>query len=685
MKVLAQVRYFFFLTLALVTTGVLVAGPAFAVIPRDPKAEQLSYQLVNAYQAWDKTTGSRNVVVAVVDNGFDTFHPDLADNVWKNPREIEDNGIDDDRNGFVDDVWGWNFVKRNNDPRPHVLDLSEGKETYETIHHATIIAGIIGSVANNNTDGAGIAWNVLLMNVKAVESTGSGETGPLVEGIRYAVDNGAHVINISIVGSTDPEVRRAVQYAHDRGVAVIAAVGNERFNLDASPAYPACADAGQPDQWVLGVSAVDEQRFLARFSNSGSSCVDLTAPGVNISGPIRYAPQYGLNESYKSGWRGTSFAAPFVTGAAALIKSLQPGWGPKEIYAAILQNVHRTQASYDADPAAYTAAYGAGFLQIDKAVTYAAAQAPAAAPAPIPVSPVVPVVNQSVTLVVGSMGQATPVWLDGTKKGNVKDTVWRGAESAAAFMNDDTQLFAVVRRNVRNQKEIAIVDAEGKMQKNWRLPSSAVQWQIVAGNILANGEMGVAVVPVGPARDVYIAYDLSGKERSRLTLRTNHTGVALTLTGKRDGIQQLVAAYRERGVLAVRRFASDGSITQTIPVENIKTVGAIGMGDIDGNGSEEYILTGGKGDDPVLVIHNDDGSFRRRFLAYESGLRSGLRLVVGDIDGDGKAEMIVAPTQGKLPVVVWSARAKRVQEWWPLGEGKELRTTLFVPIIYTRS
>src|SRR3989338_5107950 len=172
-------------------TALFAFTPVFvyARIPNDPFAKQWGYEETGAYRAWDNAIGSRDVVVAIIDNGFDQLHPDLRENAWKNEDEIAGNLIDDDKNGYVDDVWGWNFVvedangdgdideeeeRGNNDPRPDADGLSPDAAD-GTIHHGTMVAGIIGAYGNNKTDGAGVNWRARRMKVKVGDKGGGGD------------------------------------------------------------------------------------------------------------------------------------------------------------------------------------------------------------------------------------------------------------------------------------------------------------------------------------------------------------------------------------------------------------------------------------------------------------------------------------------------------------------------------
>jgi len=375
------VTLLFFLAIFLYTNSVQ------AKMPNDPLVKQWAFEHVGAYRAWDYTTGSSEVVVAVIDNGIDMLHPDLEDNMWINTDEIKNNGIDDDKNGYIDDYWGWNFLqedknkdgildeneqKGNNDPRPDVDNLTQ-KEREENIpSHGTAVAGIIGAVGNNGLDGSGLNWKVKIMNLKIIGNSGEGGSFPLARAIHYAVDNGAQIINVSAVGSSVgdglAELHEAVDYAYNHGVLIVAAAGNGMQLLNEDKLYPICIDEGLRYQQVLGVTAIDIEHRLARFSNVGSSCVDLTAPGVNVSSTARFSPTNGLMSRYVGGWNGTSFAAPQVAGTAALIKSIQPTWDPEKISEAILKTVHHTLGQ---DEVVYANLFGAGLLQTDKAVEFA--------------------------------------------------------------------------------------------------------------------------------------------------------------------------------------------------------------------------------------------------------------------------------------------------------------------------
>ncbi len=262
----------------------------------------------DAARAWSVTQGSSNTVVAVIDTGIDEYHEDLKSNLWTNPgetgtdekgRDKASNGVDDDGNGFVDDVHGWNFVSNNNR-----LDDNHG--------HGTHIAGIIGAEAGNKKGISGISPKVSLMVLKyfdpKVPSTDNLKN--TIAAINYAVKMGAHIINYS-GGGTDysQDEHDAVASADKKGILFVAAAGNERSNSDQHHYYPADYNLKN----IISVTAIDPTTEVLSSSNYGVTTVDIAAPGQNILSCLPHN-SYGL-------MTGTSQATAFVSGAAALIMS----------------------------------------------------------------------------------------------------------------------------------------------------------------------------------------------------------------------------------------------------------------------------------------------------------------------------------------------------------------------------
>lgn len=345
----------------------LTPGIVLALVPNDPQLNlKGGVETMQLPLAWDITQGSNNVIVAVIDAGIDIKNADLAENIWSNPGERVD-GIDNDGNGLIDDVQGWNFVKNNGDVRP----IAAGDTSRIGLNHGSVIAGIIGAVGNNGIGGAGVNWRVKILPLKILDERGEGDTDLAVKAIDYAIQKKASIINLSFVGPTPSlDFIQAVRRAYRAGILVIAAAGNAPegltgTDLNNTPQYPVCFDDPlKEENWVIGVAALSEDGQLAPFSNFGSKCIDISAPGSRIPSTVLFDPATGNNDVYGGGWSGTSIAAPFVTGVAALVKSIQPKWGPDEIRKVLLDTI-------DPIPGNTTRAAGLGSVNAFKAVRYA--------------------------------------------------------------------------------------------------------------------------------------------------------------------------------------------------------------------------------------------------------------------------------------------------------------------------
>lgn len=331
----------------------LASWSAYAAYPDDPffssrgawgqgHADQWGFKLIGfldrsrGESAWNVEDGrSRPVIVAVIDTGLDYFHPDIAPaNIWRNARETP-NGVDDDGNGYVDDLIGWNFYDDDNNP-------------WDFAGHGTHVAGIIGAASSNNGEGiAGINWGVKIMPLKVLNFVGRGRSTGIAEAIFYAVANGARVINLSLGGHHISKTEKlAIDYAYSKNVVVVVASGNEgEDNKEYGP-------AGLEN--VLTVGAVGPEGKYAGFSNYGDA-VDLVAPGVDIlslrarrtdfelvAGLEGYRPGQSFvgpgNRYYRA--TGTSFAAPFVTGVASLLIARSPDLSADQVMR-ILRNTAR--------------------------------------------------------------------------------------------------------------------------------------------------------------------------------------------------------------------------------------------------------------------------------------------------------------------------------------------------------
>lgn len=315
------------------SAGVEYAQPNYvyraSVIPNDPSYGSLyGMTKISAPAAWDVTTGSSSVVVAVIDTGIDASHADLQGNLWVNPGEIAGNGIDDDSNGYIDDVNGINAINNSGNPN----DDNTG------VWHGTHCSGTIGAVGNNGVGVAGVNWDVSIMACKFLDGNGSGFTANAVKCIAYGVNNGANVLSNSWGGGPfDAALNTAIANANTAGLLFIAAAGNESSDTDCCANYP--SNYAQPN--VISVAATTSSDGLAGFSNWGRKTVDLGAPGDSI-----LSTRGGGGSGYHF-LSGTSMATPHVAGAAALVWAANPGLTHLQVKQRLLGGVDRVASLVD--------------------------------------------------------------------------------------------------------------------------------------------------------------------------------------------------------------------------------------------------------------------------------------------------------------------------------------------------
>ncbi len=255
---------------------------------------------ISATAAWHEFTGSTAVVVGIIDSGIDYTHPDLAANIWTNPNEIPGNGIDDDHNGYIDDIHGYDFVNNDGDPM-------------DDHSHGTHCAGTIGGVGDNGIGVAGVNWHVRLMALKFLDAGGSGSTDNAIRAVDYATTMGIQLTSNSWGGGGFSQaLLDAIRAADTAGISFVAAAGNASSDNDTFANYPSNYDSPN----IIAVAATDHNDQLASFSNWGLTTVDLGAPGVDI-----LSTQPGNTYGLKS---GTSMATPHVAGVMALIRGFYP-------------------------------------------------------------------------------------------------------------------------------------------------------------------------------------------------------------------------------------------------------------------------------------------------------------------------------------------------------------------------
>ncbi|MFA5113725.1 MAG: S8 family serine peptidase [Candidatus Margulisiibacteriota bacterium] len=375
---------------------------AFATTPNDP-AYSLQWGLpqIKADQAWDIQRGTAEAVIAIVDSGIDKTHTDLVGQAWDNKNEIPANGIDDDGNGYIDDITGWDFYEGDNDPN-------------DLFGHGTHVAGIAAATTNNGVGVAGVSWGSRVMNLRILNENGDGNVADLNDALYYAANNGAKVINLSLgVDVPDNTTRTAVAYAIGKGCAIFAAAGNDG---DPTMNYP----AGYTD--VVGVAAVTKLDTHSSFSNYNSS-VDLCAPGGTATNPPTnniYSCFIVNSYTYEA---GTSMATPFAAGLAALVQSQHPSWSGDMIGHQLMLTAD------DLGGAGRDDYYGYGRINALKAVTESGSP-----PAPTVDRYTSPTNVAALTLTGTKSADSTLILVNGTSEGVAYPTAttwWRSLTLAA--------------------------------------------------------------------------------------------------------------------------------------------------------------------------------------------------------------------------------------------------------------
>lgn len=304
--------------------GKAADGETSTPVPDDPYYSfqtALSTKNTNASvsSAWQLTTDASSVVVAVIDTGADLEHSDLQENLWVNSDEVPDNDIDDDGNGYVDDVHGYDFKHEDGTPE-------------DEWGHGTLTSGIIGAVGDNGIGTAGVAWKVQLMILKVFGASGGGTVEDFSEAIRYAVQNGAKIINASWTvpgsypGDQIPALKAAMVEAQEAGILVVAAAGNDGMNLEDSPVFPASYHLDN----VVSVAALNNnEEALLEESNYGAESVAVATLGEEVLGP------YPSN--HYATLTGTSAAAAIVSGVGALMVSQNSNLGASDLQNIMIQ------------------------------------------------------------------------------------------------------------------------------------------------------------------------------------------------------------------------------------------------------------------------------------------------------------------------------------------------------------
>ncbi len=601
----------------------MIPSLVFAQTPSDPGFDEQWYlEVIRAPSAWETTTGSSSVVVAILDTGIDLVHEDIAGNLWTNPGEIAENGIDDDQNGYIDDVHGWDFVDNDNDPSP----VFTSAEHFDIATHGTLIAGEIGAVGNNAFGVAGVAWNVSLLPVRILDVDGSGSGNAVARAIQYVVAQGADVINLSFSGN-DPNtvLHNAVRDAYAQGVVVVAALGNEGKNTDNDPVYPACLRTGSED-WVIGVTALTEQSLGASFTNYGAICADIAAPGTEIVGLSYQNAAEGFHDAYAGLWRGTSMASPLVAGAAALLLSQHPTLSPGDI---------RNILKLSVDPIRMTGftsgGLGAGRLNISRALEFAAAYAP-------------------------ETQDTDDAAEDASNTNSVESGTKPSVETAEDILRYSFVAFGAPSGVL---PEVDVYRANGTQYARFQAYTSNFRGGVRVATInneqsniprivTAAGETGGPHIRVftafGAVAHEFFAYSKESSHGVNISVGDmNSDGIDDIVTSVGSGVSQDIVTWSEAGVELSRFTAS------LFPVSSPLSVATV---DYDDDIAEEIAVIGVIDGEAHVALYDSDGTYLVDFVPYPGV--SDISVSRVDLDGDFYDDIAVTAKAGTNDIRIFT-------------------------------
>jgi len=624
---------------------------------------------IEADSAWDKISGSPDMVIAVIDSGIQIDHLDLKNNIWKNSREIPGNNIDDDKNGFIDDVNGWDFVNNSPDPSPK---FTPGW-TEAGVSHGTMVAGIIAASGNNGEGVAGVTWQAQIMALKVLDDKGEGRLSNVIRAIDYATNNGADIINLSFVSFNYSEgMQEAIRRAHSAGVMIVAAAGNEQsdgvgYDVEKTPIYPACYDGELiGENMVVGVAASDALDQKAKFSSYGSRCVDLVAPGISFFSAVTpgSVPDFP-NKIYDGYWSGTSMAAPQVSATLALIAQANPELTQREIVNILFastDNISRLNPNYPGQ-------LGNGRLNVNRAVELAKEQLYSRV-GRLVVLPqnISQEKTAKLTAANGDFVSGLPLELKG------------GENIAIGDVNGDGWDEIIIGSGPNTVPQILIYNGNGRLIKRISAYDASLKGGLSVALIDINNDEQLEIAAASAARGQGLIkiFDFNGQLKKQFFADSRNWNGGLNLAAgdvDGDGTQEIVAAYGAGSEPLVKIFNSEGRAVGAFLAYEKKFRGGvkIAVTNFDGRRNRsraDIIVAPGKGRDPQVKVFNNRAVLLNQFLAYSRNWRGGVNLSVGDLNNDGRPEIATAAQAGATPHVrVFSSQGELKESFYAWEAG----------------
>ncbi|MFZ5365125.1 MAG: S8 family serine peptidase [Patescibacteria group bacterium] len=569
----------------------LIAVPVAYLKAYDPLVDEQWYlDRIDAQGAWTITAGDRDVIVAVLDTGVDITHPDLAGNIWVNADEWGGDGVDNDKNGYIDDINGYDFYYDYFQPTP---ELSFGYD--EFVHHGTIVAGIIAAVQNGQGM-QGVASHIRIMPIKVLDEFGYGDTYALAQAIDYAVANGADIINLSLESYDDPVVVfEALNRAAEKNVITVAASGNgwfgEGVDLDADPVYPICYDSQSPNVLVVGVGATDFDNNPSVFSNFGGDCVDVSAPGEGILGTKIHSIAESIDDYYGADNDGTSFSAAIVSGVIALMKSLNRSLTNEQILSALTETADFVPISYymtDGD-------MGKGIINAHSALKY----------------------------ILQKYGASDSRW-----PWNILVSAQSGGNGELMILDKSLAVSKTIKpygNDFKNGFAVELFDVNGDGNNEYVVGPAAGQPPILRALSLSENILASKLI-FEP--DFFGGINL-GKIKNQFG---ENNIVVCSGPGRRTEV--LIANDNAEKLYSFFPFDDNAGCMAD-------------AGDLDGDGVDEIVVSSLQNN--TIKIYDQEPRLLNKFVAYDSAYR-GVNISVADLNQDGQSEILAGPVSG-LPLV----------------------------------
>ncbi len=615
----------------------------------DFKYQKNYLERVNIPAAWDyQIKGNLRPVIAILDSGVDIDNPDLKSNIWFNPWEVPGDKLDNDNNGFTDDVHGWDFVANSPDPRPKF----ESGWNELAVNHGTIVAGVAAAVGDNNLGVAGVAFQARLMPLRVLDGRGVGDTTAVARAVNYAIDKNADIINLSFVGDlSDPDLEVAIARAAKLGILVVAASGNDQtkaIDMDFSPQYPVCSDGPVGSNWVIGVAALGENNQRAEFSNFGAGCVDLSAPGTNI-----YSTQLVVNgntkfkQSYGGGWSGTSVATPLISGSLAFLKAAFPRLSPSQLRDVLIASGDEILGSNG---------------KVGRKLNLKAAVDLAGSTKFPRKNPII-VGYQTGPALISTLDISSEVLQKFTA---YDSTVKGGVNLTAGDIDDDGQTDIITAPRAGSKPQVRIFNQKGELEFEFlAFPEFYLGGLSVASaDFTGEGESDIVVGTGSRASNLVRIFDGSGRLFYQFApYDFNYLGGVQVATGDIDGDKnpEIIVAPQGKNNLPIRVFDKFGNKKLEFWAWQAMGKGGVNIsaGDLTGDAKSEIIVARGAGSEPEVKIFDGKGKLIKQFFAFAKSFRGGVQVAVGDTDGNGNQEVVTVPaTSGGPQIRIFNKEGK---------------------------